>query len=106
MRPTMCLARVLVPSIALVLFAAAGARAEAPRVKDGLRWVAVFEESAGGAQIARPSSEVELVRVLLEAGLVFVDEAQSQKIRSVTDAGTLVAGSVPGTITSLDADMI
>jgi tetratricopeptide (TPR) repeat protein len=47
-----------------------------------------------------------VVKELLAAGVHFIDEAQSRKIRSVTDAGQLMGGTISPVITSLDADVI
>lgn len=52
------------------------------------------------------AAELRLIRDLSKAGIKFVDDAQSRKIRSVTDAGTLISGTVPEVITTLDADII
>jgi tetratricopeptide (TPR) repeat protein len=74
--------------------------------QSGLRWAAVVQDAPDTKASGRAAAEAEIVRALLDAGLVFVDPAQADKIRSVTDAGAIIAGHVPGAITTLDADMI
>lgn len=76
-----------------------------PAVTDQ-RYTTLLEEHLDGAKQASSSAELALVKLLMDAGIHFVDEAQSRKIRSVTDAGTLMAGEVSPVITSLDADVI
>jgi len=85
----------------LVLIQPAASPAES-----SLRYAALLEERLEGEAQPLSTAEQELVRRLLAGGLVFVDEAQSRKIRSVTDAGTLLGGTIAPVITTLDADVL
>jgi tetratricopeptide (TPR) repeat protein len=78
-----------------------------PAFASDLRFTTVIDEKIDGAQKKVSSTETELVRLLLEKGVSFVDAEQSKKIRSVTDAGKLLEGGpIPDVITALDADVI
>ena len=70
------------------------------------RYTTLIDEFVDGAKQSTSSAELALVKTLMTGGVHFVDEAQSRKIRSVTDAGQLLAGTVSPVITSLDADVI
>ena len=69
-------------------------------------WSRLFDEFVDGKKQATSSAETTIVKELLKAGVHFIDESQSRKIRSVTDAGQLMGGSISPVITSLDADVI
>jgi hypothetical protein len=86
---------------ALGVLSFAGPAAAAPA-----RVTTLIDETVGGAKQQASSAEIELLRLLREAGVPLVDEAQSRKIRSTTDAGTVLASGISGVITSLDADVI
>jgi hypothetical protein len=94
----------LLPFIALVLALPGPARAEGSSAR--LRLAAVFKETLEGTSRASSAAEAELAKELLDKGFTFVDEAQSRKIRSVTDGGKLLEGGVPEVITTLDADVL
>lgn len=70
------------------------------------RYTTLFDEYVGNDKQASSSAEVALIGKLAAAGITFIDEAQSRKIRSVTDAGTLIGGQISEVITALDADVI
>ncbi len=70
------------------------------------RYTALFDEYVDDRKQQTSSAELVVVKTLLEAGIHFVDEAQSRKIRSVTDAGQLMGGTISPVITALDADVI
>lgn len=70
------------------------------------RYTTLFDEFVDGKKQATSSAETTVVKELLSAGIHFVDESQSRKIRSVTDAGQLMGGNISPVITSLDADVI
>src|SRR5687768_5253973 len=93
----------LLTALTIALLSAQTASAEPPR----LRYAALFTETVEGKPRIVSATETALVRALIAKGLVFVDEAQSRKIRSVTDAGKLLGGQpIPDVITSLDADVL
>ena len=71
-----------------------------------LRHTALFDEFVDGEKRDSSSAEAQIISDLLDKGIVFIDEAQSRKIRSVTDAGTLIGGQISEVITALDADVI
>jgi len=71
-----------------------------------LRHAIIFEEHIDGEKQTSSSAETQLMEELLAKGVVFVDEEQARKIRSVTDAGSLIDGKIAEVITSLDADII
>jgi len=68
--------------------------------------VVLVDESLDGAPRDARVAEAAVQAALGEAGVTLIDAAQSRKIRSVTDAGTLMEGTVPDVITALDADVI
>ena len=70
------------------------------------RYTTLFDEFIDDKKEPTSSAEISLVKSLMAAGVNFIDEAQSRKIRSVTDAGQLLGGSISPVITSLDADVI
>ena len=70
------------------------------------RYTTLFDEFVDGKKEPTSSAEISLVKSLMAAGINFIDEAQSRKIRSVTDAGQLLGGSISPVITALDADVI
>ena len=76
------------------------AAARPPRV------TTVFAETVDGAPAVGSAAELALLARLRAEGVTLVDEAQSRKIRSVTDAGRLLASGVSPVLTSLDADVI
>src|SRR5688572_26769225 len=83
------------------------ALAPLPAFASDLRFTTVFDETMDASKRKVSSTETELVRLLLEKGISFVDAEQSRKIRSVTDAGKLIeGGAIPDVIMSLDADVI
>src|SRR5262249_40861188 len=92
-------------SAALVLAAIAptSARAESGQSR---RYCTVFKETLDGEARSVSAAETAFQHELLEKGMTLVDEAQSRKIRSVTDAGKLLEGTIPEVITTLDADVI
>ncbi|MCC7383116.1 MAG: hypothetical protein IT384_14860 [Deltaproteobacteria bacterium] len=94
-------------ALVLALFTRS-AEAEAEAEPASLRFALVFEESVDGVEQKASVAEGALLELLLARGFVFVDEAQSRKIRSVARARDLIDGAPPisGVITSLDADRI
>jgi tetratricopeptide (TPR) repeat protein len=84
-----------------ILLAAASAGAAG-----GQRYTTIFEAWRDDAQQPIFAGEAVLIQRLVDAGVVFVDEGQSRQVRSVTDAGTLLEGSVSPVLTSLDVDVI
>lgn len=70
------------------------------------RYTTIFQATVDGRSQAGSTAELRLIRDLSASGIAFIDETQSRKIRSVTDAGTLISGPVPDVITTLDADVI
>ncbi len=80
----------------------------APVVSSGQspRYVSLIEARVDGEPAVDSSAETAFVQAMLGGGAVFVDEAQSRKIRSVTSAGRLLQGGVSSVITSLDADLL
>ncbi len=71
-----------------------------------LRHAALIDEVVDGAASTSIGTEVAIINALKKRGITFVDASQSQKVRSVTDAGTLIAGTVPDVVTALDADVL
>ncbi|MBI2374812.1 MAG: hypothetical protein HYV07_12520 [Deltaproteobacteria bacterium] len=72
----------------------------------GLRFATVLEESLDGVKRSSSSAETELTTLLLDAGLVLIDERQSRKLREARNASELVSGTLPSAITPADADRI
>jgi len=71
-----------------------------------IRVAALLDEIVDKEVLASSSAEAQLLEELINAGMVVIDEEQSRKIRSVSDAGQLLKGGVSSVITSLDADVI
>ena len=71
-----------------------------------LRHTVLIDEFVNDEQQDSSAAESKLMEDLLAQGVIFIDEAQARKIRSVTDAGTLLDGKISEVITSLDADII
>jgi tetratricopeptide (TPR) repeat protein/TolB-like protein len=71
-----------------------------------LRHAVLFDELLDGQKQPSSVAANTLVQTLLAQGVIFVDEEQARKIRSVTDAGTLIEGKISEVITALDADVI
>lgn len=88
-------------ALATLVTAAAG-----PAAANARRYTTVFEEVVDGAKLPTSAAELQVISDLVAAGITFIDESQSRKIRSVTDAGTLLGGTISPVITSLDADVI
>lgn len=70
------------------------------------RYTTIFQATLDGKAQPSSAAELRLIRELSKSGIRFIDEAQSRRIRSVTDAGTLISGTVPEVVTTLDADII
>ena len=85
----------------LVVTAAATAHGAPSR-----RYAVLIDDYVDGEKQPASAAESALGEALAAEGLILVDDAQSRKVRSVTDAGTLAAGEVPDVITTLDADVI
>ncbi len=79
------------------------ALAQAPQ---GVRVAVLIDELVDGKMQSGSSSEGQLLEELIRAGMTVMDEEQSRKIRSVTDAGRLLDGGVSDVVTSLDADVL
>ena len=92
--------------VGLVLCAVPLAGSAGERPTGELRHAALLEESLDGEKQPSSAAEAALVEALLAQGVVFVDESQARKIRSVTDVGSLMEGGISEVITSLDADII
>lgn len=95
-------------AVLVLALLARSAEAEAEPAPASLRFALIFEESVDGVEQKASIAEGALLEILLSRGFVFVDEAQSRKIRSVARARDLIDGAPPisGVITSLDADRI
>ncbi len=74
--------------------------------QEDLRHAAVFQERVDGEVQASSAAEDAFMEAMLGAGAVFVDEEQSRKIRSVTDAGELIKGDIAPVVMSLDTDLL
>ncbi|MCA9514507.1 MAG: ABC transporter permease subunit [Myxococcales bacterium] len=83
-----------------------GLGATPARAEGGVRYTTVFEELEGDAPRASSAAELAAIEAMRRAGVVFIDEAQARRIRSVNDAGALVAGQVSPVITPADADVL
>ena len=70
------------------------------------RYTTVFAEHHDGVRQEASAAESGVTAALLTAGVIFVDEGQARRIRSVSDAGALLAGKIPDVITVRDADVI
>lgn len=70
------------------------------------RYATLFAEEVDGRAASTSSAELALTQTLIQAGLLFVDEAQSRRIRSVTTAGRILADGIPEVVTGLDADLL
>ena len=73
---------------------------------DERRFTTLFDELVDGSPSKGSAAENALVGALTQAGVPFIDEAQSRSIRSVTDAGAVMEGGISQVITSMDADVI
>jgi tetratricopeptide (TPR) repeat protein/TolB-like protein len=98
---TACLNAVLSLLVVSAVLLAPSVRAQEP-----IRVAALIDEIVDGEVRSSSSAEAQLLQEMMAAGMVVIDEAQSRKIRSVTDAGRLLEGGVSEVITSLDADII
>jgi TolB-like protein len=97
----------LLPSILSLAFALLVAAPEVQGQSDEpVRVAALLDEIVDKEAISSSSAEAQLLEELINAGMVVIDEEQSRKIRSVSDAGRLLKGGVSTVITSLDADVI
>ncbi|MCB9733596.1 MAG: hypothetical protein H6745_13430 [Deltaproteobacteria bacterium] len=83
-----------------------GLGATPARAEGGVRYTTVFEELEGDAPRASSAAELAAIEAMRRAGVVFIDEAQARRIRSVNDAGALVTGQVSPVITPADADVL
>jgi hypothetical protein len=73
---------------------------------DERRFTTLFDELVDGKPGQRSTAENAVIGALTQAGVPFIDEAQSRSIRSLTDAGAIMEGGISQVITSMDADVI
>ena len=70
------------------------------------RLTTVFEEREDGAVRPASGAELAVIDALTSAGMLLVDDVQARRVRSLTDAGTLLGGQVSPVLTPDDADLI